>query len=89
MDTISQREMRNNSATILRRVAAGESFVITNGGVEVAKLVPYSSDQHAERQQLIADGVLRARTLRRGPLTRPVATTVDVGALLDEDRGDR
>ncbi|MFT4030356.1 MAG: type II toxin-antitoxin system prevent-host-death family antitoxin [Protaetiibacter sp.] len=37
---ISQREMRNRSGEILRAVAAGESFIITNDGVEVAELIP-------------------------------------------------
>ncbi|WP_284253161.1 type II toxin-antitoxin system Phd/YefM family antitoxin [Pseudolysinimonas kribbensis] len=37
---ISQREMRNRSGEVLRAVAAGESFIITNDGVEVAELIP-------------------------------------------------
>ncbi|MSV74139.1 MAG: type II toxin-antitoxin system prevent-host-death family antitoxin, partial [Actinobacteria bacterium] len=32
---ISHRELRNNSAEILRAVAAGESFVVTNHGSPV------------------------------------------------------
>ncbi|MPQ98607.1 type II toxin-antitoxin system prevent-host-death family antitoxin [Modestobacter sp. I12A-02628] len=40
MESISHREMRNNSSEVLRRVAAGESFVITNNGEPAALLSP-------------------------------------------------
>ncbi|MGO2682632.1 MAG: type II toxin-antitoxin system Phd/YefM family antitoxin [Microbacterium sp.] len=40
MSTISHREMRNNSADVLRRVEAGETFVITNHGRPVAQIEP-------------------------------------------------
>lgn len=39
---IAQRELRNNNAEILNRVEAGESFVVTRNGVEVADVVPHS-----------------------------------------------
>lgn len=39
-ETLSQRELRNRSGEVLRRVAAGESFVLTNNGVPVGRLVP-------------------------------------------------
>lgn len=38
--TISHRELRNNSGEVLRAVAAGETFVITNNGEPVAELGP-------------------------------------------------
>lgn len=34
---------------ILRRVEAGESFVVTNRGRPVAEIVPYTSNQRKER----------------------------------------
>ena len=37
---ISQRELRNESGEIMRRVEAGESFVVTRNGVPVGELVP-------------------------------------------------
>ena len=40
MERIAHRELRNNSSEILRRVAAGESFEITNHGDVVAVLAP-------------------------------------------------
>lgn len=44
MRTISQRELRNDNARVIRDVAAGESFTITRSGVPVARLGPYSDD---------------------------------------------
>ena len=40
-ETISQRELRNDNAEIMRRVEAGESFVVTRNGRPVADLVPH------------------------------------------------
>lgn len=40
IERIAHRELRNNSAQILRRVADGESFEITNHGDVVAVLGP-------------------------------------------------
>ena len=38
--TLARRELRHRSGEVLRRVAAGESFVLTNHGVPVGRLVP-------------------------------------------------
>lgn len=38
--TIAQRDLRNDSARILREVEAGASFVVTVRGRPVARLVP-------------------------------------------------
>ncbi len=40
MERIPHRRLRNDSSEILRRVAAGESFEITNKGEVVAVLTP-------------------------------------------------
>lgn len=48
--TISPRELRDDSADVLRRVEAGETFVITRNGVPVADLVPHRS---AERRRFV------------------------------------
>lgn len=39
--TISQRELRNDSGTIMRRVEQGERFTVTRNGIPVAELVPH------------------------------------------------
>lgn len=59
MGTLSQREFRNRSGEVLRSVAAGESFVITNSGKPVGKLVPIDD---AEPELKLS----RAATMRGG-----------------------
>jgi prevent-host-death family protein len=40
METLSQRELRNESGRVLRAVGEGRSFVLTNHGVAVGRIVP-------------------------------------------------
>ena len=57
MDTVTHREMRNNSGEILRRVEAGESLRVTNNGRLAALIVPVNADaldDLAQRGQLRA-----------------------------------
>lgn len=37
---INQRELRNDSGDVMRRVEAGEDFIVTRNGVPVAELRP-------------------------------------------------
>lgn len=37
---LSQRELRNESGRVLRAVGQGQTFLLTNGGVPVGRLVP-------------------------------------------------
>ncbi|MGD9988008.1 type II toxin-antitoxin system Phd/YefM family antitoxin [Pseudonocardia sp.] len=58
--TISQRELRNDNAEIMRRVEAGETFTVTRNGRPVAEIVPHSKAARrrvtlAEARQLFAD----------------------------------
>ena len=39
-ETITQRELRNGSGEIMRRLDEGESFVVTRNGVPVGELTP-------------------------------------------------
>lgn len=47
---ISQRELRNDNADIMRRVEQGETFVVTRNGTPVADLVPHRS---VDRQRFV------------------------------------
>jgi prevent-host-death family protein len=38
--TITQRELRNDTAQIIRALEGGDSFTITRGGVPVGRLIP-------------------------------------------------
>ncbi|MBT0772930.1 type II toxin-antitoxin system prevent-host-death family antitoxin [Kineosporia sp. J2-2] len=85
MDSISQREMRNNSGEILRRVAEGESVLVTNNGVPAAVLMPAGSDSDS---RLTAAGRLRHGTgFDLDALPKPVSTKVSTAQLLAEERG--
>lgn len=85
--SITHREMRNDSAKVLSRVAAGEELLITNKGEPAAYLVPVSV---STRDRLVASGRIRPR---RGPLeldrlAPPVVSDVDPQLALDDDRGE-
>ena len=53
MRVIGQRELRNDSGAIMRRVELGESFVVTRNGTPVADLVPHDSDGTARRPRFV------------------------------------
>jgi len=40
IESLSQRELRNQSGRVLRAVAEGQSFMLTNHGVPVGRIVP-------------------------------------------------
>jgi prevent-host-death family protein len=84
MESVSHREMRNNSGELLRRVAAGESVLITNGGVPAAVMVPAGGDS---RTRLIAAGRLRTGTgLDLSALPTAIRSVQSSDDLLAEDR---
>jgi prevent-host-death family protein len=83
-EVISQREMRNRSGEVLRAVAAGQSFIITNDGVEVAELIP----RNAPRPKPAPD---RPRTVPRGSASAPrvIVEGPSSQEVLDELRAER
>jgi prevent-host-death family protein len=48
-ETIGQRQLRNDNAEIMRRVEAGEAFIITRNGKPVADLVPHADNRRRRR----------------------------------------
>jgi prevent-host-death family protein len=54
-ETIGQRQLRNDNAEIMRRVEAGESFVVTRNGKPIADIVPHAptrrKKQYTGREQ--------------------------------------
>ncbi|MCC7128420.1 MAG: type II toxin-antitoxin system prevent-host-death family antitoxin [Microbacteriaceae bacterium] len=40
IESLSQRELRNESGRVLRAVSEGSSFILTNSGVPVGRIVP-------------------------------------------------
>ena len=81
MKSISQRELRNDSAAVLRKVAQGESFRVTTRGNPVAMVSP------------ITERPLDALILREGSgeyVFPPGAQTRESSTVaLRELRGDR
>ncbi|NYE01896.1 prevent-host-death family protein [Kineosphaera limosa] len=81
MRTISQRELRNDNAAIVRSVEEGESFTVTRRGVPVARLVPISDDAlHCERPAKTRPAYSSWPRLRLNTSTSEI---------LDDLRGDR
>jgi prevent-host-death family protein len=79
--TLNQRELRNDSADVLRRVEQGETFTITRRGVPVAVLGPLPpSDLRCDRP-----AAQRPQFVSR-PRVRAEATS---GEVLDDMRGHR
>jgi prevent-host-death family protein len=50
---ISQRELRNDSGAIMRRVEAGERFIVTRNGVAVADLLPHDQSDVDQRRRFV------------------------------------
>lgn len=83
MRTISQRELRNDSAEIMRALGRGESFRLTNRGRVVGRVVP---DSAPELDNLVV------RPARRGmdfSDLEPISSQESTEAVLRELRGDR
>jgi prevent-host-death family protein len=81
-EQIPHRELRNNSAAVLRRVQAGETIEVTNHGEVVAVLVPPTR----------RPGQLRVHPARRrGGFSQLPRTRANESsqAILDELRGER
>ena len=83
-ESLSQRELRNRSGEVLRRVAAGESFVLTNNGVPVGRLVPLDEPEPPIRFDRPA-----TRTGGWEEFLGVVDPGVDLQATLQELREDR
>ena len=83
--TIPQRELRNDISSVLRRVEAGEEFVVTVSGRAVAELRP------VQRQGSVA---AFAAALHAGPamtdeVRRELQRVDDEIRTLDADQDDR
>lgn len=82
MKTISQRELRNDNAEVVRGVEAGESYTITRRGVPVACLVPVSADADLRCDR-------PAKNRPQYGATERIRVDVAVSEVLIDLRGDR
>lgn len=89
MKFVSQRQMRNQSAELLRAVEAGESFTVTNHGKPVAIVSPYSERQ-SPLELARSLGQTRPAQTSLSTLRRIARQRVDITSteLLRESRGD-
>lgn len=87
MERIPHRELRNNSAEILRRVAAGESFEITNHGEVVAILRRPTADERWRAE--IAVPATTSRAWHDIERVKPPADGPSTQEILDELREER
>lgn len=87
METVSHRELRNNSGKVLERVRNGETVAVTNHGELAAVLVP----PHLEAiDRLTAAGRVRMASAPAsfGLASRLVRAT-STGEMLSDLRGER
>ena len=88
---ISQRELRNDSGAIMRRVEEGERFTVTRNGVPVADLVPHDPAEAGRRRRFVPVGELAAG-LRRLPtwdVERFTAELRQLDAAVDDSDAER
>jgi len=79
---LSQRELRNESGSIMRALDRGESFLVTRNGVAVGELLPLG-----RRRFVGVEAVSRA--FRRAPAVDPAAFRADLDEALDQDPSPR
>lgn len=84
-ESLSQRELRNESGRVLRAVSEGHSFVLTNSGVPVGRIVPIDAPAATLRIARAArrEGGWRALAIERKTSQHGLAAT------LDDVRSDR
>jgi prevent-host-death family protein len=52
--TISQRELRNDSGDIMRRLDQGETFIVTRNGTPVGELTPLRRHRFVSTDTVVA-----------------------------------
>jgi prevent-host-death family protein len=76
---IPQRELRNQNASIIAKVAAGESFIVTRNGAPVAELRPITPGRRifVPKAELIAIAA-------KSPHIDAAAFRADMDRLIDQ-----
>ncbi len=79
--TITQRELRNESAAVMDAVEKGETVIVTRNGYPIAELRPLRRHTFASSAELL-------RAFRDLPRMDLAAMRAESDALLGEDRLD-
>ena len=74
---ISQRELRNDSGEIMRRIDQGETFVITRNGQPVAELTPLRRHRFVSADDVVG-------LFRHAPGIDPHQWRHDLDATIDQ-----
>ena len=74
--TITQRELRNDSAAVLREVQSGQTIIVTRNGMPVAELRPISPRRFVPRAA-IADAAARAPRIDAARFRKELDDVVD------------
>jgi prevent-host-death family protein len=77
-ESITQRELRNESGEIMRRLDQGESFIITRNGVPVGELTPLRRYRFVPTAAVVA-------IFRNAPAIDPDRFRADIDAWADQD----
>jgi prevent-host-death family protein len=79
---ISQRELRNDSGEIMRKLDEGETFVITRNGVPVGELTPLRRHRFVAAEAAVA-------LFRKAPSVDYQRLRTDLDAVADQDSRPR
>jgi prevent-host-death family protein len=77
-ESITQRELRNDSGEIMRRLDQGESFVVTRNGVPVGELTPL-------RRHRFVSAAAAVAIFRNAPAIDAGRFRSDIDAWADQD----
>lgn len=77
-ESITQRELRNESGEIMRRLDQGESFIVTRNGVPVGELTPM-------RRHRFVSAAAAVETFRNAPAIDADRFRADVDAWAGQD----
>jgi prevent-host-death family protein len=75
---ITQRELRNDSAAVLREVEAGQTLIVTRNGAPVAELRPLGPRRFVSRAA-IASAAARAPRIDAGRFRADLDAVIDQG----------
>ncbi len=79
---ITQRELRNESGSIMRSVEQGESFTITRNGTPIGKLIPLRRRTFVPRAEVMA-------AFATAPVLDPVRFRNDIDTAVEQDPFNR
>lgn len=74
--TITQRELRNSSGEIMRRLDAGETFIVTRAGKPVGELSPFRRERFVSAETV-------ADLFHRAPMIDTERFRADLEAIAD------